>query len=267
MLSIKPQMAVSAWRIHALAAALIAPLAILLFFAPIPQDPRYHALADSRAMLGLPNFLNVASNAMFLAVGALGIALCVRGKCPGARLSWTAFFAAVALVAFGSGYYHWNPSDDTLAWDRLPMTVAFSALFAALVTEHLDGTREGPVLVSAIAVGVASIVWWRHADDLRFYVWVQLAPFLVIAVLLASFPARYSDRRWLVWGFGFYALAKVAEFGDPAIFSLTSGAVSGHTLKHLLAALAPLCVYRMLRVRRPLHTAPDDLSSSSSAAP
>jgi hypothetical protein len=48
----------------------LAPLAILLFLAPIPQDPRYHALADSRAMPALPNLMNVASNAMSLAVVA-----------------------------------------------------------------------------------------------------------------------------------------------------------------------------------------------------
>jgi hypothetical protein len=259
-------MTTNAVRTMAFAAALIAPLAILLFFAPIAQDPHYHALADSRGLPGVPNFLNVASNAAFLAVGMLGMALCVRMKRLDARVSWTVFFAAVALVAFGSAYYHWSPSDETLAWDRLPMTLAFAALFTALVAEHFDAVPERLLLVTAIAAGGASIVWWRHAGDLRFYVWVQLAPFLAIAVLLTTFPGRYTGRRWLAWGFFFYAAAKIAEFADAPIFSLTSGALSGHTLKHLLAALAPLCVYRMLRVRTPLHTAPEDLSSPSAVA-
>jgi hypothetical protein len=258
-------MTTNAVRTIAFAAALIAPLAILLFFAPIPQDPHYHVLADTRAMLGLPNFLNVASNAAFLAVGVLGIALCARMKALEARLSWTVFFAAVALVAFGSGYYHWNPTNETLAWDRLPMTVAFTALFTALVTEHFEAVPERPLLATAIAVGIASIAWWRYADDLRFYAWVQFAPFLAIAVLLAAFPGRYTGHRWLLWGFAFYAAAKVAEFADTGIFSFTAGAISGHTLKHLLAALAPLCVYQMLRVRT-LQTAPEDLSASSAVA-
>jgi hypothetical protein len=259
-------MTTHARRTSAFAGALIAPLAILLFFAPIAQDPHYHALADTRAMLGLPNFLNVASNAAFLAVGVLGIALCARMKRLEARLSWTVFFAAVALVAFGSGYYHWNPTDETLAWDRLPMTIAFSALFTALVTEHFEAVPERPLLATAVAAGIASIAWWRHAGDLRFYVWVQLAPFLAITVLLAASPGRYTHRRWLVWGFAFYAAAKVAEFADTPIFLLSAGAISGHTLKHLLAALAPLCVYRMLTVRRRLQTAPEDLSASSAVA-
>jgi hypothetical protein len=259
-------MTTNARRTSAFAAALMVPLAVLLFFPPIAQDPHYHAFADTRSLLGVPHFLNVASNAAFFAVGVVGIALCARMKELGARLPWTVFFAAVALAAFGSGYYHQNPSDETLAWDRLPMTIAFAALFTALVAEHFVAVPERLLLVTAIAAGAASIVWWRYAGDLRFYVWVQLAPFLAIAVLLAAFPGRYTARRWLAWGFVFYAAAKIVEFADASIFSLTSGAISGHTLKHVLAALAPLCVYRMLKVRTPLHTAPEDLSAPSAVA-
>jgi hypothetical protein len=85
---------------------------------------------------------------------------------------------------------------------------------------------------------------------LRIYAWVQFAPLLAIVLLLALFPARYSHRSYLAYGLGFYALAKVTEIADVRIASLTSGALSGHTLKHLLAALAPFCVYLMLRMRK-----------------
>jgi hypothetical protein len=37
---------------------------------------------------------------------------------------------------------------------------------------------------------------------------------------------------------GLYALAKLLELGDEAVFRATAGAVSGHSLKHLVAALA-----------------------------
>jgi hypothetical protein len=53
-------------------AALAAAAAWLL--PPIAQDPAYHRLADSRPWLGIPNALNVVSNAAFLLVGALGLA-------------------------------------------------------------------------------------------------------------------------------------------------------------------------------------------------
>jgi len=39
-----------------------------------------------------------------------------------------------------------------------------------------------------------------------------------------------------------YALAKVLELEDPEVFQLTRGTISGHTLKHVFAALATLAV-------------------------
>jgi hypothetical protein len=42
--------------------------------------------------------------------------------------SWTLFFAGVTAVGFGSSYYHLNPNDATLVWDRLPVSF-FSSLY------------------------------------------------------------------------------------------------------------------------------------------
>lgn len=242
----------SAWRTAALLVALFGPLAVLPLLPAIPQDAQYHALADTRTLFGVPNFLNVASNLAFLAVGVIGLAACLRGRAEGARASWTIFFAGTTLVAFGSGYYHWAPSNAALLWDRLPMTIAFMALFAALVSEHLGERLQPAVLPAAVAAGLFSVVWWGYTDDLRLYAWVQFAPLLAIILLLAAFPARYSRRAYLAYGLLFYVLAKVAESADVSIATITSGAVSGHTVKHLLAALAPLSIYLMLRARKPL---------------
>lgn len=242
-------------RAVALLAGLVAPLAALLALPPIPQDLAYHALADTRALLGIPSFLNVASNLAFLAVGGFGVAVCLRKPVPGAAASWIVFFAATALVAVGSAWYHAAPDNATLVWDRLPMTVAFMAVFAALVSEHIEPGLEKIVLPAAIAVGTGSIAWWQYAGDLRLYAWVQLAPLLTIALLLAAFPARYTHRAWLAYGLAFYLLAKAAEVGDSAVYALTANTVSGHTLKHLLAAMAPLCIALMLRARKPLDQA------------
>ena len=57
---------------------LIGGLAVLavtgaFLIPPIPQDPAYHRLADARSWLGIPNALNVLSNAGFVLVGALGL--------------------------------------------------------------------------------------------------------------------------------------------------------------------------------------------------
>ena len=235
-------------RAWALLAALVLPLIALPFAPPVAQDPNYHAFVDARAWFGIPNFWNVASNAPFLIIGFIGVRLCARRR-GAASLSWITFFGAVALVAFGSSWYHLHPNDDTLVWDRLPMTIAFMALFSALLVEHLDLYRERALLTVLVVTGLSSVAWWRLTGDLKFYVWVQVAPFLAIAVLLSFYPARYTQRYWLAVGFVCYSLAKVLEFSDARVYSALSSAMSGHSLKHFIAALAPLCVYEMLKRR------------------
>ena len=240
------------WREAALLLLVFGPLLYLLFVygAPIPQDRGYHLFADDRTCLGLPNFGNIASNLLFLLVGAAGVLWCYRNAGMGARLSWMVFFLGVALVFFGSGYYHRTPNDDSLVWDRLPMTVAFMGLFAALLSEHISDSMERALLVAAVTIGIASVFWWKHTDDLRVYVWVQGMPLLVIPYMIAVYPGRFTHRHYLLYGVAFYALAKVAEYYDYGTYSLTSGAISGHSVKHVVAAAAPFCVFLMLRRRR-----------------
>lgn len=239
------------WREAGLVLLIVAPLLGLFFVygAPIPQDRGYHVFADVRTCLGLQNFGNVVSNAAFLLVGAVGTLWCFRNPGTQAVRSWTVFFAGVALVFFGSGYYHHTPDDASLVWDRLPMTVAFMGLFAALLSEHLGKELELRLLVPALAVGIGSVILWKATDDLRVYIWVQLTPLLVIPYVIAVFPGRYTHRHYLLYGVGFYALAKVAEYYDYGTYALTSSAISGHSVKHLIAAAAPFCVYLMLKRR------------------
>lgn len=244
-------------RIAALVLLMLGPLAWLMIGhgEPILQDRGYHVFADARTCLGIANFGNVATNALFLLTGLLGMAWCWRNR-SGAWHSWLVFFTGVALVFAGSAYYHSAPGDNTLVWDRLPMTVAFMGLFAALlsehVSEHLNAKLELPLLVIALAVGIFSVFWWQYSGDLRVYVWVQGAPLLAIPYVIAAFPGRYDHRHYLLYGVGFYALAKVAEVLDHEIYAATGALISGHSVKHLTAALAVLCVLLMLKRRQSL---------------
>ncbi len=243
------------WREAGLILLIIAPLLYLLsMVAPIPQDPRYHVFADSRPCLGLPNCSNMISNLAFFIVGTAGVLWCRSNPGAGAISSWAIFFLGVTLVFIGSGFYHYAPANDSLMWDRLPMTIAFMGLFAALLSEHLDRKREWQLLLPALAVGLASVVWWRLTDDLRIYLWVQITPLLVIAYVITVFPGRHTHRHYLLYGVACYTLAKVAENYDNNIYMLTAGAISGHTVKHLVAAIATLWVLLMLRRRTPDRT-------------
>jgi predicted membrane channel-forming protein YqfA (hemolysin III family) len=237
-------------RVAWLIAIVLTPLVYLMFLqGPIAQPNDYHIFADARTCQGIRSFGNVASNLLFLLAGTAGLVWCQRNLKLGARRSWMVFFAGVALVFFGSAYYHTTPNHGTLVWDRLPMTLAFMGLLIALLSEHLGESFEQRLLLPALVLGVFSVVWWRYSGDLRVYIWVQAAPLLAIPFVLVMFPARHTHRLYLVAGLAFYALAKVAELYDREVFDLTGFALSGHSLKHLLAAIAPCSLLLMLRRR------------------
>jgi len=251
-------------RIWVLIAVLGLGLAALLALEPIPQDPAYHHFADTRAVLGIPNFNDVTSNLGFALVGALALFMLAGGRGrgifdrpPDVR-PYLVFFLGVALVALGSAYYHWAPSNERLLWDRLPMSVAFMAFCAAVVADRIDARAgNGWLLALLVALGLASLFYWHWSEslgrgDLRFYGFVQFYPAVALPVAFWQFPEhRYTAGRAIAWMVAWYGLSKVFEHFDGAIFELLGRTVSGHTLKHLAAAVAPFVLLRMLLARRP----------------
>jgi hypothetical protein len=246
------------WLFLALAAAL-GIVALLVPQTDLP--PSYHHFADQRGWLGIPNFGDVASNVAFLAAGLWGLSFLARKSTreqfldPRERWPYLFVFFGLLLTAFGSAYYHLAPDNDRLVWDRLPMTIVFMPLVAALIAERVSvklGLWFLPILT---ATGIASVLQWhlsvqRGAGDLRFYAAVQL--YSVLALFLALLlPSRYTLNSDLLIVAGLYALAKVCEAADNQIFSL-GHLVSGHTLKHLASGAAGLWILRMLQKRQPI---------------
>jgi hypothetical protein len=223
---------------------------------PWPQSVAYHDFADQRLIVGVPHFANVVSNLPFLFVGIWGIWIAMRSptafRSESERLPYLCFFIGVTLTAFGSTYYHLAPDNERLFWDRLPMAVAFMGLFGAVITERI-GRKIGRILLMPLVVlGVGSSLYWAWTDDLRLYYLVQFYPMLAMPLMLLLFPSVYTGTVWLFAALGCYVLAKFAEHPfDATIFHATGHLVSGHTLKHLLAAAAVYCVLHMLRFRRP----------------
>lgn len=229
---------------------LIAGLGTVMALPPIAQDPAYHDFADRRGWLGIPNFFNVTTNLAFLVVGSAGIGLCLRGSGGiGARWAWLTCFIGVALVSLGSGYYHWAPDNNRLVWDRLPMSIGFMALLVAVLAEHVNLKLEKYLLSPAIALGLASVLYWHDTGDLRLYVLMQFLPLLLLPVIMFLFKSPYTHRGLLWLALTIYVASKLAEHFDTAVFAATGNILSGHSLKHLLAALALFVVYGMLRRR------------------
>lgn len=217
----------------------------LLLLPPVPQPQSYHLFADDRTLLGIPNFWNVISNLPFMIIGAIGL-LRVHGS-----MSATIIFLSIFMTGFGSSYYHWHPDDAALFWDRLPMAIGFMAILAYLIEERIDAQVGAKLLWPLIALGVASLLLWRSTDDLRLYGWVQFFPCLVLPLVFWMFPPKHTGTLlWLVAA-GLYALAKLLEYSDAAIYS-GARVLSGHTLKHLVAAGACYAILRAFKTRRAL---------------
>lgn len=234
------------WRECLMLALILVAVVAVSLLPPIPQDPAYHLFADDRMMLGIPNFWNVVSNLAFLLVGIWGIVCYYRGEIPVSGSAYLVFCLGVALISAGSAYYHWNPTPQTLLWDRLPMTVAFMALFSMVMADRIAHALGVRLLWPLVLLGISSVVYWYWTEvqgrgDLRAYVLVQFLPILLIPIMLLIFPKNRMDSHWL-WGtLAAYAIAKIAEHFDSAVFTAI-GVISGHTLKHLLAAMAVLWV-------------------------
>ena len=250
-----------------MAAVTVILVATALFLPRIPQPQSYHAFADQRSCLGIPNLWNVVSNLPFAIVGVWGLLFLFRLspdqrslRFVDRRERWpyVILFAGLVLTAFGSSYYHWHPDNSSLVWDRLPMTIVFMSLIAALVAERINLRAGLWVLPVLLLVGIGSVLQWywselRGAGDLRFYAAVQ-AYAVVFLLLVLLCPARYTRGRDLAIVAGLYVLAKLLETFDKVVFAW-GHVVSGHTLKHLAGAAAGYWILRMLQHRRPVATA------------
>jgi hypothetical protein len=163
------------------------------------------------------------------------------------------FCVAVLCTSGGSAFYHWAPNNAALVFDRIPIAWACVALTCALLAEHVHPRWAAPwVLALGAALATGAVAFWlfteqRGLGDLRPYLFVQILPMLLVPLaLFLKLPSRGAtctpaSAWWAV--LGLYAAAKGMELADHAVLAAT-GWISGHTLKHLLAAAAAAWVVR-----------------------
>lgn len=249
--------------LHIWAWALLALWLVALFAGPallaatgLALNPHGHAhlyahghpFVDARTLWGMPNAVDVLSNAPLALAGLLGLSA-LRGRAlPGAtQAALCVFFAGLLLTGFGSAWYHWAPDAAGLVADRLGMAVTFAGALALAVAERVGKAPARPTLVVAFMAAVLSAVLpFTHGNVLPWAV-VQFGgvALIVWASLQRPAPGAIGVRigALIAW----YAVAKALELGDDAVFHATGDMVSGHSLKHLAAALAAWPVLAALR--------------------
>jgi hypothetical protein len=224
---------------------------------PVPQDLAYHDFADRRAIAHIPYGLNVLSNVGFLLAGAWAFVRTAHSALAGwERVAGFVFAAGLVLTGLGSAWYHWAPSNATLVWDRLPLSALFPTVFAVAIGDRVSPAGGRMLLTPLVLGAVASVIYWQYTDDLRPYGLAQFLPMLLIPLMLMLFPGQRPTAP-LIAGVVIYALGKLAEINDGRLFALGS-VVSGHTIKHLLAAGASVLIVRWLAAG----TAPSRLQES-----
>lgn len=233
--------------------------AAFMLFESYPQWDSYHAFADDRKLLGVPNFWNVAGNLVFPVVGIAGLRYLrltnQSGLLPELRGAYIILFIGVFLTGFGSGWYHLEPNNQSLFWDRLPMTIAFMSLFAIIIGEHISASLARRLLWPLLIIGGASVFYWDYSEsqgdgDLRFYGLVQFLPMLLIPAILLMYRSAFDRTSHLWMMIGLYVTAKVFEQLDVPVYG-SAQIMSGHAIKHVLAALAPaVFLYGMMKRKR-----------------
>jgi hypothetical protein len=234
--------------------ALLATPIIWMLLPSLPQDQAYHALADRRAFAGIPNAADVFSNLGFLVVGVVGLARLAAADrapfTPATEASLRCVMAGLVATAAGSAWYHLDPNNATLFWDRLPMTLIFAGMISAALAQRVSDKLARFALVLLFGVGIASVVYWRASGDLSLYVLFQFGGFGALVLLLVVTPRGADPFPW--WAvIGWYALAKMVEAADGAIWTASGGLVAGHALKHLAAAVAGAVLLGPLAARAP----------------
>jgi len=241
-----------------LMAALMGACLWAVFGPAVAQTPHYHRFADQRSWLGIPCATDVLTNAFFALAGAWGLCRCGSDKCGHfgqqgdvRRALAAVFFGGLVVTSAGSAYYHLRPDNLGLAWDRLGMALAFAGLLGLAVADRISARAGVAVLWTTLVAGPVAVWVWYLTGNLLAWSVLQGGGMVLILALACLQSVRGEKGLPLVSVILLYALAKVMELGDHWVFAWTQGVVSGHSLKHVVAAMAALPVLAVMHNRSP----------------
>lgn len=232
-----------------LAGLLCLSAAFILLACILPpelQPQSFHHFADTRTWLHIPNAGNVLSNLSFLLIAVYGLSSVKSFGNKHCQQAYITAFAGLLLTAFGSAYYHWSPDNNSLIWDRLPMTLTFTPLLAAIIAERIQPTSN-LILIVCVCLGMASVIYLNYSGNIIPYFIAQYGCIALLLITTLLFPAKRD--RWLYFACIAYGIAIVCDRSDTAVFQITQQTVSGHTIKHIIAATS--FYFIIFRIRNP----------------
>ena len=192
---------------------------------PLPQE--YHNFADKRIFLGIPNMMNVISNFVFLIPAIIHFKRTKKN---------TLLILHIILLSIASGYYHLNPSDETIFWDILMI-----ATTSMIVLITISDTKYGLLLYS---YAIFSILYWKYSDDLRLYILILIGVPLYIVL---KYYKNINLKKYIYVIVFMGILTRISEHNDHEIYEFTNYQISGHTLKHIFAIIAVWYVVKLLQ--------------------
>ncbi|RJV00627.1 MAG: hypothetical protein DWC06_06080 [Candidatus Poseidoniales archaeon] len=233
--------------------SLFASILIAIAYGPIEQPQSYHNFADNREFLSIPNTLDVMSNIVIVFPGIMGLLL-VKERSQKSLLSedeisiHITLFSGMILTFAGSVWFHLDPNDSTLFWDRLGMSVVIGSCISLLIHDMWDRNIVAKIHIPILVLSILSVVSWTIFDDLRFYFIIKHHPFVLLPILMYFGQSIYDNVSGYIKGLSMFVLATIFEFTDLRIFELT-GFISGHTMKHIFAGIGLWFLMVMIRDR------------------
>lgn len=218
-------------------------LLFIILWSRLPQiDAKtYFAFADSRKLLGIHNHLNVISNLPFILISLWGLKT-IRKKShfftKKENIYLVSFCVGVFLTGLGSSYFHYTPNPSTLVWDRIPMTICFSSLLALIINDRVNPNISMTIYYLLIPSGFITVFGYAYGIlNLRPYLVLQFGTLLFIIFTTLVFRVNKLSNRAIYLSVLSYVAAKFFEVYDIHLMQITNQ-ISGHTVKHLFAALS-----------------------------
>jgi hypothetical protein len=128
------------------------------------------------------------------------------------------------------------------------MSLVFASILAMLAYLKISPRFGLHTLAELLILAPLTVLIWDYNGNLTPYVVLQFGGIILVILTLLLTKTRMQGPCFTSLII-LYGAAKLVEFYDEKIFNLSQNLISGHTLKHLIAALAVIIFVSPLKVK------------------